>query len=411
MSGLNLTNFASAMKNYYTDKKIQNTIYPRHPWFALIKKEPNWVGQNFVQPVIWGTQNGDSATFSTSITDLDNSRVTAFTVTDVSYYSQFKVSNQVILASGSDAGAFFKAATFETDRALQKHALSLAMQLYRSGTGSMATISSSATVASATIILTNPEDIVNFQVGQTITASATDGGSLRSGSALISKVTRDATSVSITTAGGNWSTQITSLATGDYLYQQGNEAAGSTNLLLTGMLGWLPTTAPSSTLFFGVDRSQDTVRLGGVRYANPGGLNIEEVCVGAVTEVYRNGGVPTLALMNPTQFRNLVNSLGSKCVFGERKVGEVGFKTVQIATDGGFIDAISDPDCPVANGFIIDESTWYLLHRSPKLPNLFDADGKIYQRDFGNSDGITGYSYSYVQSVCTAPGFNAVVTW
>ena len=106
----------------------------------------------------------------------------------------------------------------------------------------------------------NTEDVTNFEVGMEIVFSTADGGgSVKSGSVTVNGVDRDTgiLTVDAQTAidGGTGS------ASDDFIFVEGDY-----DLKIKGLQAWLPNTTPSSSPFFGVDRTADATRLGGIRY-------------------------------------------------------------------------------------------------------------------------------------------------
>lgn len=102
------------------------------------------------------------------------------------------------------------------------------------------------------ITLAQVEDISKFEVGQTLQARS--GGTARIfatgvSSALVIAVDRDAGTVTVDADNsGNTDT----IVAGDTM-----NVAGDYNAKVTGLAGWIPSSAPSSSLFFGVDRTVD----------------------------------------------------------------------------------------------------------------------------------------------------------
>ena len=151
--------------------------------------------------------------------------------------------------------------TTEIDGVLRSVGDSIATALFRDGSGAIGQISTSTTVGSAIIDLVKDTDVTNFEVGMKLQASATkSGGSVRTGTIEVASVNRTATTNQITCT-GNLTAGISAIAQSDYLYVQGNYDS-----TVTGLEGWIPTTAPTSgDSFFGQDRSTDATRLGGQR--------------------------------------------------------------------------------------------------------------------------------------------------
>lgn len=152
------------------------------------------------------------------------------------------------------------------------------------GTRGVSTSSStqSGTTAGGTVLpLSNAQQIVQFEVGMLLVASATQGGAPSSDTVLVTAVDRANGIVygtaSAASLSGNWA--IGSGAA--YLSVSGDlpaSGASSTSsyLALSGLAAWLPVTTPASNdSFWGVNRSADPTRLAGCRY-NAASYTIEE---------------------------------------------------------------------------------------------------------------------------------------
>lgn len=398
---LDMTTFAAALKQHYVDFTVKNLVYKNNPFHALIKKDEKFGGLNMPLPLIYGNPQGRSATFSNALAQKTNSQIKAFTLTRVSDYSLANIQNEVLEASQGDSDAFMRAATTEIDGAIQACIRSLAGAEYRSGTGSIGSIASTATVASTTLLLANVEDIVNFEVGMTIAASATDGGANRSGSAVITAIDRSAGTIS--TSGSNWSAQITSLATGDYLM-----VAGDLNAKIKGLDAWLPMPGVlTSASFFGVDRTADSERLAGVNY-DYSGVPIEEALIDLAARIGRAGGVPTHCFMSFQNYANLEKALGSKVVYQPVKDAEgiVGFEGIKIHGPKGPITVLPDLNAQSDRFYMLQLDTWgmYSLGMAPKL---LKSDGMEFLR-VSSADAVEVRVGYYAQMGCVAPGWNGV---
>lgn len=98
-------------------------------------------------------------------------------------------------------------------------------------------------------------------------ASNADGGTLRTGSATITGIDLNTGSLITTTT---WSSAITSLGLGDYLYRTSADATnGGSAVVIQGFQAWAPASTASLTAsFFGVTRSTYQSKLAGVFYDN-----------------------------------------------------------------------------------------------------------------------------------------------
>lgn len=416
---LNTTTFADALKQLYPSEVIKNMGYLRNPFFALVEKDEEFYGSVSKEPISVASVQNRSATFSTANVSTTNSIVKAFLVTRVSNYSTASIQNEVLLASESDKGAFIRAAKFEMDKALFALTRSIATQLYRSGTGSIGRIASTATINSTSVYvqLAQPEDIVNFEYGMNISASATDGGSLRaygSTACYIVSVDRDAGSFLCSSSFGGsavaLSTLLTSVATGDYLYA----SAGDLNLTISGLQAWLPGSAVTSAAFFNVDRTVDKVRLAGITH-DGSAQSIEEALIDGARKVAREGGNPDHVFISYKDFANLVKAIGSKqqvIQYSDVKVNEpgvsVGFSALMLVGPNGPMKVIPDQNCPAGKAFLLQMDTWKLKSLG-EAARIFDGDSLTLIRD-SSSDSLLVRCVSYAQLSCRAPGWNCVVS-
>ena len=385
-----------------------------NPAYALIPKDETFGGESSKEPITVGTPQNRSAAFANANVFNTTSIIKAFLLTRVSNYSMASIANETILASESDRGAFIKAAKFEIDNALLALTRSIATQMYRNGTGSVARIAAGATInaAGTPIALSNAEDIVNLELGMAVAFSATDGGAAKVGTAYISNIYRSAGTFQVSATPGGSPAALTSLvgtaAVSDFIYAN----AGDINNVMKGFQAWLPGTAVTNTPFFGVDRSVDG-RLAGVTY-DGSAQSIEEALVDAAGLVAREGGNPDHCFISFKDFRNLVKAMGSKQQFiqyTETKVEEpdvtVGFSSLLLTGPSGTMKVIPDRNCPVGKAFLLQLDTWKLKTLGEAV-RLFDTDGLRMLRDPA-ADAVQIRCFSYGQISCRAPGYNCVV--
>lgn len=405
MAALDLTSFAPALKTLFTDKKIQNLTYNASPLFAMLRKDTNFEGKDHQHPLEYGDVKGRAAVFATAVANKAASDFAAFTVTRVKDYGLASIDNETAEASASNKGAFLRAAQSQINSALSALARSIASALYRTGTGSIGVVGSLSTTS---LTLASLGDVANFEKGMRIQVSATDGSALIDSAAVavLTAVNRD---TGVLTASANWTTTFpTPIAAGYFLYAEGDaQNAGSARTKISGLLAWLPTSAPSATLFFGVDRSVDATRLGGIRY-DGSAQTIEEALVGATSRVTTEGGKTSAIFMHPSKVRDLINSLGTKVEYTEHKVGDIGFEGIKVRTDNGPVTVYSDRFCPQSYAFALQMDTWVLasLGNAPKILNM---DGNKMLREAG-ADAVEVRCGFYGNLICTAPGYNCVIT-
>lgn len=261
----------------------------------MLSKFENFGGKNLPIPIIYGNPQGRSASFSTAQANKTNTQIKDFTLTRNHDYSLASIDNETLEASQGSSNAFMEAATTEIDGAINSAARSLAIALYGSGTGRIGKIAASG-ISTLTITLDTVEDITNFEVGQKLNFSTADGGgSVRATEPTVTNVDRNLGKIIVT--------DVTSLAAADYIFIDGDYDAK-----LKGLAAWLPTTV-TATAFFGMDRSVDSSRLGGIQF-DGSNQPIEEALVGAASRVAREGGKPTHVFLCYSKYAELEKALG-----------------------------------------------------------------------------------------------------
>lgn len=413
---LDMTTFAAALKQHYTDWRIENLVYKNRPLFAMISKYEEFGGDVLKMPIIIGNPQNRSATFSQANSTDTSSLLRAFLLTRVRNYSLATIDNETMLASEGDSNAFLRAATVEINGALDSLARDVSIGLYGSGRGDIGRLSASTTLNTTTVTLASAEDIVRFEVGMVIVASGTNSGTitLRNNSGTVNELTivgvdRIAGTITFNAAPDSFATGDWQVS--DYLYVKGDVVSGGTSSLkLSGLQAWLPFSKSGlATSFFNVDRSVDATRLSGVSY-DGSALPIEEALISGISLIGREGGKPDYCFMSFTDYANLVKALGSKVQYTQVKAGSdgaLGFQGVMINGPRGTVTVIPDQDCPVGYCFPLQMDTWKMASLK-KAVNLFDGDGLQMLRA-PNSDALQIRCFSYAQVGCNAPGWNGQI--
>lgn len=419
--GATMTTFNSALKELYTSDVVENLVYANNPLIALIPKFEGFQGKNLRVPIIIGNPQGRSADFARAqARSLQTSSVIKdFQLTRVKDYGVAVLDTETMEATEGKAGSFLDAAKTEIDGALNGLTRSLAIALYGTGYGDIGRASTTVAVAGATTITLNDADqVTNFELGQELMISATVGSGVTkalggSGNGLIiTAIDRSAGVLTFAFAIDDATNGIPTIAAGDYLFVRGDrDAAASPALLkLCGLSAWLPATAPgSSDSFFGVNRSTDTTRLGGVRYA-ANGAPVEEAVIELATRIGREGGMPDTLFCNFSKYAELQKALGAKAQYVDLKVNaQIGFRGIEIAGPKGTITVVPDQNCPSDRSFMLQKNTWK-LNTLNKAIRIIENDNNMMLRQ-ASADGVEIRMGFKGQLGCSAPGWNGVVVW
>jgi hypothetical protein len=387
-------------------------VYKDNPLLGLMAKMEDFGGRNLPIVNIWGNPQGRSVSFARAQArgQVTNSRLDDFLLTRVKDYSVATIDNETLEASKGNANAFMEAATTEIDGAINSLTRSIAVKMYRAGYGEVGVIAAGG-ISSAVITLSQPEDVTNFEVGMELDLSATLTGAVRaygtSGNGLIiTAIDRDAGTLTFGFNVTDATNGIPTAAAGDIIFVRGDHS-GATLTSMAGLAAWVPDTAPTSTAFFGVDRSQDVTRLGGMRF-DAASLPLEEALIKGAARTGREGGKLDHYFMSYDKFEQLEQALGAKVQYVDSfATAEVAFRGISINGPRGMIKCIPDQNCPNNRIYGLSLDMWK-LYSLGKAVRVIDTDGLQMLRQ-ASADGVEVRYGFYGNLGCRAPGHNIVL--
>lgn len=417
------SNQVAALKELYTgDDYMKDLVYKKNPLMALLPKDESpsgFAGKYIPVPLIFGTPQGRSATFSNAQNNQTAPQMASFFVYRVSNYQIATITNELLEATKDNAGAFIDEAKLIMDTAFRNISNDMAADLFRSGTGSrgqVGSITKNGSTAAVSITLTNRSDVNQMEVGMVLVSTATDGGSPSSDTVTITAVDRSngiltgtASVTPANTLSANW-------AANSYLVVQGDIPAGGASstgslLKISGLAAWGPTSVVASNdLFWNVNRSQDS-RMQFTIAQGTSSETIEEALIDAASQVAEIGGQPDMCFMNFTSYAALEKSLGSKVQYVDVKHEEadIAFAGIRVHAPYGPITVIPDRNCPPKLAYLLQMDT--LKFRSlGKAPHIltYGLEGLEGLR-VGNADALEIRIGYYGNLICNAPCWNAVV--
>jgi hypothetical protein len=414
------------LKELYDNQKVQWITYKDNPVLAMIKKEEKFPGKYFPVPVVYGLTQGASATFSNAYNNQYSPSVAEFLVTRVSDFSIASIDGQLLAAAQTDPGSFIDGAELMIDAAFQTAVNRIASAMFRNGAGTIGQIASLAHVSGAgpyisTITLTNPDDSVQFEIGQTLNdVQNVDGSGTTStlGSpAQITAVNRNTGVLTVTS-----SIDTTADFTANYyLVVQGDlptttnnnfQPVGSTGtnslLKLAGFAAWLPVSGPpNSDTFFGVNRNLDVQRLAGVTFDGRS-LSLEEALLQGTGRIALNGGRVDTGICSYSTYTALITSLGSKVQYIDEKIGEIGFRGVQVNGANTVMSVFPDRNCPDGLIYCLEMDSWVLRSQNP-APHILKYMDEIEILRVPGVDSAELRVGMYGNMYTTRPGHNGVI--
>lgn len=401
MAAANITNLAAILKRIWPRDEMEEMFLTNHPFYAMVPKETDWSGDIRVIPVQYGVTNGRSSTFADAKSTKGATKVLRMNVETADNFALWSVDHKLIALSRNEKGAVVRALEHETKGAMQKFKRSLGMMVFGNGGGSIGRMPSTQTLTATTTTLTNVRDARKFEVGDVVVLSIDDGAQsapagVKNGSLTVSAVNRK---TGVITFDGAINAGVGTVAVSDYIFPKGDYGNW-----IKGIDTYVPSSDPSTTIW-GMARTADPIRLGGLRV---GGLNllIEEAVKKALTESYYEDAEITHLFMNPSDFNNLDLSLGSQRRYADEKVGSVGFTGLQFVSGSNAqpVKCFQDPDCPASVIYGVQMDTWK-FSSAGEYPDFLNINGNRYEQEEA-SNSFEGRIGGYAQMYTTAPGKN-----
>ncbi len=378
LDGFTVAGVSNALKYRFSPDALERQGYPRHPLVGIVPKQTDWTGSSMLHNIYHTGARGKGTTIALAQGNQSLAKVARFTIDREQLYAVHRLEREFMLASADQAGAMLKGRMAMMDDAVHSLFRDISRDLYGDGYGTLGRIGSVVDNGSTdTVTLSNPSDIVNFEVGMFIGCADTAGGEVHGAAAdaYLPVIAVDRSNGTFTVTGD---TGDEGWGTGDFLFEQGDGADSGATRKLMGLQGWIPATAPTSgDSFFGVDRSVEVTRLAGHRFtAVTDGLDPLQALIDAGTVMAREGASPEICLVNPVQRAQMAKLLHGQTVYNDVKSSraDVFYKALSVETGAGVVDVIMDPDCPVNKGFMLRKDA--LVLRSLKTaPHLVDDDG------------------------------------
>ena len=392
-------------------KGIADVMYKKSIALADCKKKTDFGGEGAYINIATSGTAGGSSDFATALANQGPSTQKRFFITHRKEYQVATVDGQAIATSNGDKMAVLKVLKVEMDKANYKFTLALSSKFHGNAGGALGQISAASNVATATITLANPADIVRFEIGDWIQTSVDNGsGSSPAGlsSANQAQIVNLDRGLGTLTLGSAWSTALPGTAASYFIFRPGDYANA-----FSGLGGWNPITAPTSgDSFFGMDRSiGDVTRQSGDRYSANSGGSYEDSILNATAQAAMLTSRLPRGYVNPLDFNQLVKELGSKrIVDATTREGATGFKGIQVYTAAGVTEVVADPFAPKGYGRLVDPDDITLM-TAGECPGPLNWGGAQSTQVLANADAVQFRIGAYGNYGYEMNNVPIVITW
>ena len=400
----------AVLKQHYAGGPLLNLAAQKNPTFGLLTKKnkrstTTGGGRSWTQPIRISYPGGGSSDFGTAIAATNNaSGFGVFTVTRKSHYRLAKMQTELLEATETGAEDAFEDMIDELDKGIEAEANYLNFRLFRTSGGSAGQITNT-NLATTIATVSDPSDLWAYVKNDVVNLSATDGtGSLKTGSLTVASVQRSAGTITFT---ANISTGVTTAATNDFLF-----LAGDYCLAMSGFKDWVPDSTPTSTLFYGQDRSLEPEMLGGLRVdASQSNAPVHEVLIDMMAKADQFGAELDCIVMHPLATGDLTKQLEGKWVIvkaqGYDGDADVGYKGWNVSLNGREVTIFTDRMCPQKHIYGLTIETWTIFSAGTAPMFIQRRTGSILKVS-ENSDAVEARIGEYINTSNKGPGWNVV---
>lgn len=406
----NITDSVEPLFKQWWSDSYEDLTYRDHPFLGSVKKEEGG-GEVVVVPLKYGQNAGRSASFAKAQANEVDASNLKFLVYPGMDYSLGSVANTDIELASSDRGAVVRLITDRLETVTRNLGDALERDMFGSGYGTLGQIAT-AGISGSTITLTSSQQATNFYPNQKLVLAATEAAAaLRNAGATVtvSSVDDDAKTV-LCTAGIVAS--IAAAAAGDFIFQEGDkQTASATTIKITGLSGWLPSTAPTGgDSFFSRDRSVAPTKLAGWRVDGTK-LKLTEAINRACTRIGTfSGSKPDIVFLSPANMERFTNLLDSKAVYVNTagKGITLGYDGIKWMSGKGMLTVMQSPFCPDDKVYVLTSSSWTLRAPGNQIMKQANRNGKFV--DAYNADSVEIRQRTLGFFTCDAPGYNATIS-
>lgn len=420
---MDLTTFAPMLKIYYDDGRPPLRTYEDFPTLRLLRRDEGWKGDTHDIPIWHEAGQAVAADFATALagkTAAGEGKYTKWVLTPAKKYGFTMLDRLTMLRSQSDKYAFLSHYTAGVDGTFSTLQRDIAHNIFRTRRSQRGTVASvgNGSGTNDKVTLTDRRDILSFSVGMRLTFTDTSNSNAlivedSATNATVSKIDASAGTFEVTAGPGGAAMNLSAagaldvdLVATDKIYRKGDVLTATDTLNLAGFEDWIPATAPGSTTFFGVDRSVNTDKLGGLRVAGSA-LSMEDSLIEGSQRAFEAGAKLTHWIVNPTDFGQLQREMGTKLVRDPQGKQLIGTAMFDVVTNAGDQKLYADPHCQKGIMWGLDIRTWKLVS-TRSLPHLFDDDFKMLRE--ASADAYEVRSGGYGQLACHYPGGNVRVS-
>jgi hypothetical protein len=338
-------------------------------------------------------------------------RAALVTVNTANDYAALNLDFKSMSRSATSQEAFADQLKYQTDSLLQAFGDSMAAKLFGDAYGHLAACGSAGGGAITTVTLSNSDDCKYFQPGMHIqffdsNKALVDGASDTARITAVNEATGALTFTSVT-------------LTGNAVFVGRRDQMNGTGIVnLSGLSAWLPLSTPASNGYVGinstslismsVNRSEYQTLTAGHRLDDTS-LPIDEAAFKICQKIAERGGKPTAIYCSYDVYNALAIRQWNRVVpMDKTEAASTGMAGLALVTPNGKVPFIVDPYMLRDRCFVLDESSWRIVHSTPSIPTRITesaGNGGFFQLD---DDAVQLRWRCWSNLICLRPVHNGV---
>jgi len=341
------------VRELWPDQALIEEMIKAEPILGICKKDTNWSYAIIHHPLGWGGTQGIGRNYADAKRLKSAAKEQEFQVTTREMYATLSLEGKLLRASeyGKKSALLVDPLKREGEACLRNMRYRFSTAIHGNGVGVVGRIATTSTVNTATVVLSDPNDLKNFQQETAIQLEETGlpAGALRDGGAearILSVGTWDNPTLTLSVA---WNVAFPSVVAGDRIYYTGNYD----NDYIYGLDAFLPNHTGTPGTFLTCNRNLNPGWLAGY-VMNGGNMSGQQRIWAAARRSVDAGGEPDVYFMSTRNFEKLLFEFENKLVMQKVPAADVGKFKMGVSYQGVEIAGPAGPIMVMASAWMPD---------------------------------------------------------
>jgi hypothetical protein len=332
------------VRELWPDASLIEEIIQEEPILGTCKKETNWSYGIVHHPLGWGANQGVHRTYAGAKRTKSTATEAEFQIATREMFASLSLQGKLMRAFeyGADKALLVDPVKREGERTIEQMRLRFSKAIHGNGVGVIGRIATTSTVNTATITLSDGNDLKNFRPGTVVQAEETGatGGTLRSSGAEleVSSVGTEENPTVTFTQTANGVSGIPALAAGDRLYLTGTYDDD----FIIGLDGFMPLHTGSPGTLLTCNRNLNPTWLAGRCFTGTN-MSVYQRIKKAARLSVDGGNKPDVYLLSTRNFEKFEFEQDNKLQYFKEPAADVGKFKMGVEYTGAVVQGPRGP--------------------------------------------------------------------